>query len=89
MSISILSVAKFLTHIPGWVVIAYLCVAAVMTVALLVQFLIQARTRRDGNAWLILLVLLFPLAALSMIWPITLPFAIYAVRKQKQKAGAV
>lgn len=83
-----LSVAKFLVHIPGWVIVAYLSVAAAMTIGLLIQFLLNARTRRAGTqAWLILLILFFPLAALSVIWPITLPFAIYALWKERQKSA--
>ena len=82
-----LAVAKFLSHIPTWVIVAYLTVAAAMAITLLIQFLKNARTRQgDGNAWLILLILFFPLAALSVIWPITMPFAIGVFwKEQKQK----
>lgn len=84
---SALAVAKFLVHIPTWIIVVYLAVAAIMTVALLTQFMRNARTRNaPGNAWLILLILFFPLAALSVIWPITAPFAVYALaRSGKQK----
>jgi len=82
-----LSVAKFLVNIPGWLIAVYLAVALSMAVTLLVQFLIQSRTpTRGGNAWLILLILFFPLMALAMVWPITLPFAIYALWREKQRS---
>lgn len=81
----VVAIAKFLVHIPGWVIASYLTVAGAMTVLLLVQFLRNARTRHaSSNGWLVLLILMFPLAALSMVWPITLPFAIRALRKNRQ-----
>ena len=83
----VLAVAKFLTFIPTWVIVAYLTVAAVMAVTLLVQFLKNARVRHgDGNAWLVLLILFFPLAALSMCWPVTMPIAIHFFYKDRQQA---
>ena len=81
----VLAIARFLVPIPGWVIAAYLLVAGAMTILLLVQFLRNARTRNaSGNAWLVLLILMFPLAALSMVWPITLPFAARVLWKDRQ-----
>ncbi|QOV88834.1 hypothetical protein [Humisphaera borealis] len=79
------AVARFLESIPGWAIGAYLLIAAVMATVLLTQFLKNARVRHgSGNAWLVLLILFFPLMALSIIWPITMPFAIRAVRKERR-----
>lgn len=81
----VLAIAKFLVPIPAWVIAAYLVVAGAMTALLLVQFLRNARTRNaSANAWLVLLILMFPLAALSMVWPITLPFALRVMWKDRQ-----
>lgn len=81
----VVAIAKFLVPIPAWVIAAYLVVAGAMTVLLLIQFLRNARTRNaSANAWPVLLILTFPLAALSMVWPITLPFAVRVLWKDRQ-----
>ena len=77
----VLLVAKFLRHLPTWVLIAYVAVAALMAVGLTVGFLASARTRepnRPGGAGpaFVLVILFFPLMAISMIWPITLPIVL-------------
>ena len=71
-------VARFLRNLPTWATLLYFGVALMMAIGLTAWFLASARTRapnRPGGAGpaAVLVVLFFPLLAISVIWPITLP----------------
>ena len=84
--------ARFLRNVPSWVLIAYVAVAGLMAVGLTVWFLSSARTRepnRPGGAGpaVVLVVLFFPLMAISIIWPITLPVVLVVLPRQPRPEG--
>ena len=61
---------------PAWILWTYVAVALAMAVFLTIRFLRNLRRRRPqdrGAIGVVLGVLFFPLMALSIIWPITLP----------------
>lgn len=83
---------KFLRAVPPWVQVAYVAVAVVMAVALTAWFLASARTRapnRPGGAGpaAVLVILFFPLMAISVIWPITLPVVVAILLMDRRRAG--
>ncbi len=85
-------VARFLRNLPDWVVLLYAGVALMMAIGLTAWFLASARTRepnRPGGAGpaVVLAVLFFPLLAISIIWPITLPIVAVVLIKARRPAG--
>src|SRR5687768_10643841 len=86
--VPILMQAKFLRHIPTPLVVTYVLVAAIMAVMLLIRFILKTKTRQSaGGTSVVLLIMFFPLAAISMVWPITLPFIAVILWKENQTAG--
>ena len=83
-------VARFLRNVPTWALLVYFAVAVAMAVGLTAWFLASARTRqpnRPGGAApaAVLLILFFPLMAISIIWPITLPIVVVVLLKELRK----
>lgn len=81
-----------LRNVPTWASLLYVAVAVTMAVGLTVWFLAAARTRepnRPGGAGpaVVLVVLFFPLLAISIIWPITLPVALWIVLRRPPREG--
>ena len=74
-AILITSTPRIFRVISPAVVWPYLAVAVVMAAVLLARFLMTLKRRRTarGPFALALAFLFFPLMALSMVWPITLP----------------
>ncbi|MDB5294418.1 MAG: hypothetical protein JWO31_401 [Phycisphaerales bacterium] len=84
-----LLVARALTHVPTWALVCYVIVMALMAVGLTARFLTTMRTRpptRPGGAGpaALLVILFFPLLAISLAWPVTLPVvAVVLWREQR------
>ena len=79
-----------LRNVPAWAALLYVAVAVAMAVGLTIWFLASARTRapnRPGGAGpaAVLVILFFPLLAISMIWPITLPVVAAVLLRERRR----
>jgi hypothetical protein len=83
-----LAAIKILKYWPTWLIWVYVSIAVVMAICLTIVFLRTLRRRREkdrGAMWVVVGIVFFPLMALSIIWPVTLPFALVAIRRNPPK----